>query len=110
MGEGTRVFLVLAVGVVLGGVGRAVADEGPCVQPVVRPDGHRHQGKGCKRPQSGEDNLDPLLPPHHDWAGEREEREGLRKRRAGEMDKTPEKLQIKNILLNGVGLSVFQRK
>jgi hypothetical protein len=34
----------------------------------------------------------------------------LSKRRAGEMEKMPEKLQIKSILLNGVGVSVFQRK
>lgn len=70
MGEGPGVLLVLVVvGVILAGVGRAVADEGASVQPVVGADGHRHQGKSCKRPHGGEQHLDAALTPHHRWAG-----------------------------------------
>lgn len=64
MGERPRVLLVLVVGVVLGDVGCAVADEGTGVQPVVRPYGHRHQAEGSECPHGGEKDLDPLLTHH----------------------------------------------
>ena len=64
MGEGPGVLLVLVVGVVAGDVGRAVADHGPGVQPVVRPYGHRHQAEGREGPHGGEKDLDPLLTHH----------------------------------------------
>lgn len=69
MGERPRVLLVLVVGVVLGDVGCAVADEGAGIQPVVRPYGHRHQAEGGERPHGGEEDLDPLLT-HHAFSGE----------------------------------------
>lgn len=69
MGERPRVFLVLVVGVLLGRVGRTVADEGAGVQPVVCTDRHRHQGKGRERPHGGQQHLDAPLTPHHRWAG-----------------------------------------
>ena len=64
VGEGPGVLLVLVVGVVAGDVGRAVADHGPGVQPVVRPYGHRHQAEGREGPHGGEKDLDPLLTHH----------------------------------------------
>lgn len=64
VGQRSRVFLVLVVGLVLAGVGRAVADKGPSVQPVVCANGHRHQGKGCKRSHGGQQHLDAALTPH----------------------------------------------
>lgn len=74
MGERPRVLLVLIVGVVLGDVGCAVADEGPWIQPVVRPYSHRHQAEGSERPHGGEEDLDPLLT-HHALDGETRVRE-----------------------------------
>lgn len=68
VGERPRVFLVLVVGVLLGRVGRAVADEGAGVQPVVCTDGHRHQGEGRERSHGGQQHLDAPLAPHHRWA------------------------------------------
>lgn len=65
VGECPRVFAVLVVWVVVSVVGGAVADEGAGIKPIVCPDGHRHQAKGCKRPHGGKENLDPLLTPHH---------------------------------------------
>lgn len=70
VGEGSGVFLVLVVGVVLSRVGSAVADEGPRVQPVVCADSHRHQGKSGKGPNRGEEHLDPPLTPHHRYEQE----------------------------------------
>ena len=71
VGEGPGVLLVLvAAGLVLAGVGRAVADEGAGVQPVVRADGHRHQGESRKRSHGGEQHLDAALTPHHRRAGQ----------------------------------------
>lgn len=64
MGERPRVLLVLVMGVVLGDVGCAVADEGTGVQPVVRPYCHRHQAEGSECPHGGEEDLDPLLTHH----------------------------------------------
>lgn len=69
MGERPRVLLVLVVGVVLGDVGCAVADEGAGIQPVVRPYGHSHQAEGGERPHGGEEDLDPLLT-HHAFSRE----------------------------------------
>lgn len=64
VGERPGVFLVLVVGVLLGRVGRAVADEGSGVQPVVGTDGHRHQGEGRERSHGGQQHLDAPLTPH----------------------------------------------
>ena len=64
VGERPGVFLVLVVGVLLGRVGRAVADEGSGVQPVVGADGHCHQGEGRKRSHGGQQHLDATLTPH----------------------------------------------
>ncbi len=69
VGECPRVFLILVVGVLLGWVGRAVADEGAGIQPVVCTDSHCHQGKGRKRPHGSQQHLDAPLTPHHRWAG-----------------------------------------
>lgn len=79
MGECPRVLLVLVMGVVLGDVGCAVADEGTGVQPVVRPYSHRHQAEGSKCPHGGEKDLDPLLTHHAFRETERRGREGNRK-------------------------------
>lgn len=69
------------MGVVLGNVGCAVADEGPGVQPVVRPYCHRHQAEGSKGPDDGEKDLNPLLT-HHAFRGrKREEEEGREKKK-----------------------------
>lgn len=75
VGEGPGVFLVLVVGIVLADVGRAVADDGSGVQPVVRPDGHRHQAEGGEGPHGGEEDLDPLLT-HHAFIQEERGRGG----------------------------------
>lgn len=64
VGEGPGVFLVLVVGVVLADVGRGVTDDRSGVQPVVRPDRHRHQAEGGEGPHGGEEDLDPLLTHH----------------------------------------------
>jgi len=73
VGEGPGVLLVHVVGVVLRRVGRAVADEGAGVQPVVGADGHRHEGEGRERPHGGQQHLDAPLAPHHRRAGEETE-------------------------------------
>lgn len=62
--ERARVLLVLVVGVLLRWVGRAVADEGARVQPVVRTDGHRHQGEGGERSHGCQQHLNASLTPH----------------------------------------------
>lgn len=67
--ESPWIFLVLVVGVLLGGVSRAVADKSPGIQPVVSTDSHRHQGKGRKCPHGGQQHLNAPLTPHHRWAG-----------------------------------------
>lgn len=72
VGEGPGVFLVLVVGIVLTDVGRAVADDSSGVQPVVRPDCHRHQAEGGEGPHGGEEDLDPLLT-HHAFIWRKEE-------------------------------------
>lgn len=64
VGQRSRVFLVLVVGLVLAGVGRAVADEGASVEPVVGADGHRHQGEGRKRSHGRQQHLDAAFTPH----------------------------------------------
>lgn len=64
VGERPGVFLVLVVGVLLGRVGRAVADEGSGVQPVVGTDGHCHQGEGRECSHGGQQHLDAPLTPH----------------------------------------------
>lgn len=69
VGERPGVFLVLVAGLLLGRVGRAVADEGAGVQPVVRTDGHRHQGEGGERSHGGQQHLDATLAPNHRRAG-----------------------------------------
>lgn len=73
MGEGPGVFLVLVVGIVVADVGRAVADDSSGVQPVVRPDCHRHQAEGGEGPHGGEEDLDPLLT-HHAFIRRTEEK------------------------------------
>ena len=52
------------MGIILGDVGCAVADEGTWIQPVVRPYCHRHQAEGSECPHGGEKDLDPLLTHH----------------------------------------------
>lgn len=64
VGECPRILLILVVGVILGDVGCAVADEGTGIQPVVRPYCHRHQAEGSECPHGGEKDLDPLLTHH----------------------------------------------
>lgn len=76
MGEGPGVFLVLVVGIVVADVGRAVADDSSGVQPVVRPDCHRHQAEGGEGPHGGEEDLDPLLT-HHAFIRSTEEKEDV---------------------------------
>lgn len=67
VGEGSGILLVLVMRVILRGVGSAVADKGPSVQPVVRANGHGHQGEGCECSHSGEKHLNSPLTPHHGW-------------------------------------------
>lgn len=80
MGECPRVLLVFIMGVILGDVGCAVADEGTGVQPVVRPYSHRHQAEGSECPHGGEKDLNPLLT-HHALNRERKEEEKMRETR-----------------------------
>lgn len=63
------------MGIILGDVGCAIADEGTGVQPVVRPYCHRHQAEGSECPHGGEEDLDPLLT-HHAFRIQRWEKEG----------------------------------
>lgn len=66
MGESPGVFLVLvAGGILLGGVGCAVADECAGIQPVICADGHRHESKCRKGPHGGQQHLDASFPPNH---------------------------------------------
>lgn len=67
VGEGSWILLVLVMRVILRRVGSAVADKGPSVQPVVRANGHGHQGEGCECSHSGEKHLNSPLTPHHGW-------------------------------------------
>lgn len=76
VGEGPGVFPILVVGIVLADVGRAVADDSSGVQPVVRPDCHRHQAEGGEGPHGGEEDLDPLLT-HHAFIQGKEEKEDI---------------------------------
>ena len=68
------------MGIILGDVGCAVADEGTGVQPVVRPYSHRHQAEGSECPHGGEEDLDPLLT-HHAFREKRWEEDRGREKR-----------------------------
>jgi len=65
VGESPGVFLVLIVGVFLWRVSGAIADEGPGVEPVIRTNGHCHEGKSRECSHGGQQHLDASLAPNH---------------------------------------------